>query len=85
MHSKLIATKHPEEIRGGGLLKYCNLLVKNYRPASPEQVGSAFFLLIVSVVSVRVGTDLAFLARCRISDRIIRHALYRILQDIRHD
>jgi hypothetical protein len=31
LHKKLIATKHPEEIRGGGLLKYCNLLVKNYR------------------------------------------------------
>ena len=25
-------------IRGGGLLKYCNLLVKNYRPAWPEAV-----------------------------------------------
>ena len=24
--------------RGGGLLKYCNLLVKNYRPAWPEAV-----------------------------------------------
>jgi hypothetical protein len=31
LHKKLIATKQPEEIRGGGLLKYCNLLVKNYR------------------------------------------------------
>jgi len=38
LHKKLIATKSPEEIRGGGLLKYCNLLVKNYRPALPEQV-----------------------------------------------
>ncbi|XP_023325840.1 putative nucleotidyltransferase FAM46C [Eurytemora carolleeae] len=38
LQQKLIATKHPEEIRGGGLLKYCNLLVKNYRPALPEQV-----------------------------------------------
>ena len=38
LQQKLIATKHPEEIRGGGLLKYCNLLVKNYRPALPDQV-----------------------------------------------
>ena len=30
---KLIATRNPEEIRGGGLLKYCNLLVKDYLPA----------------------------------------------------
>ena len=38
LHRKLIATRNPEEIRGGGLLKYCNLLVKNYRPAWPEAV-----------------------------------------------
>lgn len=42
LQQKLIATKHPEEIRGGGLLKYCNLLVKNYRPALPEQVRNIF-------------------------------------------
>lgn len=29
----LIATKKPEEIRGGGLLKYCNLLVRDFKPA----------------------------------------------------
>jgi len=38
LENRLIATKHPEQIRGGGLLKYCNLLVKNYRPAIPQQV-----------------------------------------------
>ena len=38
LHKKLIATKQPEEIRGGGLLKYCNLLVKNYRYRGPAQV-----------------------------------------------
>ncbi|MBN3308195.1 TET5C nucleotidyltransferase, partial [Amia calva] len=27
LKNKMIATKNPEEIRGGGLLKYCNLLV----------------------------------------------------------
>lgn len=31
---KLIATKAPEEIRGGGLLKYCNLLCCGFQPAS---------------------------------------------------
>lgn len=30
---KLIATRNPEEIRGGGLLKYCNLLVRGYKSA----------------------------------------------------
>ena len=38
LHKKLIATKNPEEIRGGGLLKYCNLLCRGYRPASHEEV-----------------------------------------------
>ncbi|XP_039295228.1 terminal nucleotidyltransferase 5C isoform X2 [Nilaparvata lugens] len=38
LHKKLIATRHPEEIRGGGLLKYCNLLVRSYRPARPDHI-----------------------------------------------
>ena len=38
LHKKLIATRHPEEIRGGGLLKYCNLLVRSYRPAQPDYI-----------------------------------------------
>lgn len=38
LHKKLIATRHPEEIRGGGLLKYCYLLVKNYRPSRPDYI-----------------------------------------------
>jgi hypothetical protein len=38
LHKKLIATRNPEEIRGGGLLKYCNLLCRGYRPALPEEV-----------------------------------------------
>ncbi len=36
LNSKLIATKSPEEIRGGGLLKYCNLLIKGYKPICVE-------------------------------------------------
>ncbi|XP_054644306.1 terminal nucleotidyltransferase 5C [Dunckerocampus dactyliophorus] len=38
LRDKLIATKRPEEIRGGGLLKYCNLLVRDFRPASEEEL-----------------------------------------------
>lgn len=38
LDQKLIATRHPEEIRGGGLLKYCNLLVRNYRAQDPEHI-----------------------------------------------
>lgn len=38
LHKKLISTRNPEEIRGGGLLKYCNLLVKMYKPAQPDYI-----------------------------------------------
>ena len=33
---RLIATHHPEDIRGGGLLKYCSLLTGDYRLVSSE-------------------------------------------------
>ena len=45
LHRKMIATRNPEEIRGGGLLKYCNLLVKEY------QVGYQSIVLLCRVVS----------------------------------
>jgi len=31
LHKRLIDTRAPEEIRGGGLLKYCHLLTRGYR------------------------------------------------------
>ena len=36
MNKRLICTKNPEQIRGGGLLKYCYLQVCGYKPADPE-------------------------------------------------
>lgn len=36
LRNKLIATKSPEEIRGGGLLKYCSLLCRDFHPVSDE-------------------------------------------------
>lgn len=33
LNNKLISTRNPEQIRGGGLLKYCNLLVRDHAPA----------------------------------------------------
>lgn len=38
LQKKLIATRNPEEIRGGGLLKYCHLLVRRYQPAYPDKI-----------------------------------------------
>ncbi|XP_072127328.1 terminal nucleotidyltransferase 5A-like [Mobula birostris] len=37
---KLIATRNPEEIRGGGLLKYSDLLVREFKPASDAEIKS---------------------------------------------
>ena len=36
LNEKLIATKSPEQIRGGGLLKYCNLLIRGYKPVCDD-------------------------------------------------
>ena len=38
LNNRLIHTRNPEEIRGGGLLKYCNLLVKGFKPASLKAI-----------------------------------------------
>ncbi|XP_034476849.1 terminal nucleotidyltransferase 5C isoform X7 [Drosophila innubila] len=38
LQKKLISTRQPEEIRGGGLLKYCNLLVRNYTAVNSQLI-----------------------------------------------
>lgn len=38
LQNRLIATKSPEEIRGGGLLKYSNLLVRDFKPMDKEEI-----------------------------------------------
>ncbi|KAJ1151108.1 hypothetical protein NDU88_003895 [Pleurodeles waltl] len=38
--NKTIDTRNPEEIRGGGLLKYCNLLVRGFTAASEAEMKS---------------------------------------------
>ncbi|XP_044128954.1 terminal nucleotidyltransferase 5C-like [Bufo gargarizans] len=40
LRCKRIATRNPEEIRGGGLLKYSNLLVRDYKPTSETEIKS---------------------------------------------
>nr|CAG4646270.1 EOG090X06J2 [Macrothrix elegans] len=64
LQHKMIATRNPEEIRGGGLLKYCNLLVKDYRPANPDQIKtferymcSRFFIDFPDVGQQRLKLD----------------------------
>ncbi|XP_067301685.1 terminal nucleotidyltransferase 5Ab [Pseudorasbora parva] len=38
LQRKQICTRNPEEIRGGGLLKYCHLLVRGFRAASEAEM-----------------------------------------------
>ncbi len=38
LRHRLIATRNPEEIRGGGLLKYSNLLVRDFKPACETEI-----------------------------------------------
>ena len=38
LNERLIHTTAPEEIRGGGLLKYCTLLVNGFKPADEAQI-----------------------------------------------
>lgn len=40
LRHKVICTRNPEEIRGGGLLKYCHLLVRGFRAASEADMKS---------------------------------------------
>ncbi|XP_072534926.1 terminal nucleotidyltransferase 5ba [Salminus brasiliensis] len=40
LRDKIIATRNPEEIRGGGLLKYCHLLVRGFQPRSEVEMKS---------------------------------------------
>ncbi|XP_041951799.1 terminal nucleotidyltransferase 5A-like [Alosa sapidissima] len=40
LRRRLICTRRPEEIRGGGLLKYCHLLARGFRAASPDAMRS---------------------------------------------
>ena len=40
LNNRLIKTKSPEEIRGGGLFKYCLLLAKQYKPYHCEEMES---------------------------------------------
>ena len=38
LNERLIHTQNPEEIRGGGLLKYCTLLVNGFKPAEGSRM-----------------------------------------------
>jgi terminal nucleotidyltransferase 5A/B len=62
--NKLISTRRPEEIRGGGLLKYCNLLVRNYIPVDHKMIKklerymcSRFFIDFPDILQQRIKLE----------------------------
>lgn len=64
LQNKLISTRQPEEIRGGGLLKYCNLLVRNYIPVDAKQIKklerymcSRFFIDFPDILQQRIKLE----------------------------
>jgi terminal nucleotidyltransferase 5A/B len=64
LQHKLISTRQPEEIRGGGLLKYCNLLVRNYSPVNLEKIKtlerymcSRFFIDFPDIVQQKIKLE----------------------------
>jgi len=89
LNRKLIATRNPEEIRGGGLLKYCNLVVRNFRPTQDIDVTrlerymcSRFFIDFPDVDEQRVKLE-HYLAD-HFSDDFLRHEYLATLWRVSH-
>lgn len=88
LHKKLIATRNPEEIRGGGLLKYCNLLVRDYKPVKPEKIKtlerymcSRFFIDFSDIGQQRVKLE-NYLANHFIGDEQSKYEYLIILHKV---
>ncbi|XP_023227702.1 terminal nucleotidyltransferase 5C-like [Centruroides vittatus] len=88
LHKKLIATRNPEEIRGGGLLKYCNLLVRDYKPARPEEIKtlerymcSRFFIDFSDINQQRAKLE-SYLANHFIGDEHSKYEYLMILHRV---
>lgn len=91
LNKKLIATRNPEEIRGGGLLKYCNLLVRGYAPAEEVDIKSLerymcsrFFIDFPDIGQQRVKLE-NYLANHFIGDDQMKYdylmTLYSVVDD----
>ena len=70
---KIVATKRPEEIRGGGLLKYCSLVARGYRPTDEcrsyePYMCSRFFIDFPDIMEIRVQLANYLDAHFRVDD-----------------
>jgi hypothetical protein len=91
LNKKLIATRNPEEIRGGGLLKYCNLLVRAFSAADKMDVRtmerymcSRFFIDFNDLAQQRQKLT-AYLTNHFIGEDHLKHdyltTLYRVVDE----
>ena len=88
LNEKTIATRNPEEIRGGGLLKYCKLLVRGYHPASDTDIlqlqkymCSRFFIDFSNINDQKIKLD-NYLADHFLDDEELRYHYLRILYNV---
>ena len=88
LNEKIIATRNPEEIRGGGLLKYCKLLVHGYQPASDTDIlqlqkymCSRFFIDFSNINDQKTKLD-NYLVDHFMDDEDLRYHYLRILYNV---
>eukprot|EP00118_Oscarella_pearsei_P005011 m.22301 g.22301 ORF g.22301 m.22301 type:complete len:420 (+) comp28318_c0_seq4:2921-4180(+) len=86
LDQKVIATKCPEEIRGGGLLKYCSLAVQGYRPTEEcrrleRYMCSRFFIDFPEAVEIHAQL-ISYLGSHFSSNPGLQHDFLMTLHDV---
>jgi hypothetical protein len=91
LQQKLIASKNPEEICGGGLLKYCNLLCHGYQPASAKEIKitemymcSRFFIDFPNVGLQRAKLEKYLYSHFQASEVLLKYDYLNILYQVTH-
>jgi hypothetical protein len=89
LNKKLIATRQPEEIRGGGLLKYCNLLVRGYTSAPDVDIQilerymcSRFFIDFSDIAQQKQKLENYLVNHFRDDDEYLKYDYVRILHRV---
>ncbi len=91
LNNKFISTRNPEQIRGGGLLKYCNLLVRDHAPAHnidmkslERYMCSRFFIDFPDIEQQKVKLE-NYLANHFVGDEQLKYdylmTLYSVVDD----
>ena len=87
LQRRIIATRNPEEIRGGGLLKYCRLQVLGYKPVKYDEIKnlekymcSRFFIDFSDIIVQRI--KLANYLNTHFRDDQVKYSYLMILQKV---